>query len=280
MFFSAIKVFAMLWMLTQHMSWDDARLWIICGAATGWWIGDGINRLQRERRQAPPAAPAPVAVAPDGIPLNVAADAPLHAAAAAAVAPNRAAGPHSRRRGNVWNILPLFHMAVDSRQLHLPLSSTHSSLDASTAQRAATDPDRAEAIRRRAGTQPPRWQTQFLLPICLWVVTLIPEWESLRARAIRRRERAMRVLVGEITSAQTRAEVDGPNEEQGEARADMQRPAHVFPQGLGVAAKKYYERVMERGEGIDWEEEREAQRALGIGEEEADEGDGMRLRML
>jgi hypothetical protein len=136
--------------------------------------------------------------------------------------------------------------------------------------------------------------TQLLLPVALWVITLVPEFEAIRARAIRRRERAMRVLVGELTAnspetavGEVGADVDpaerleaGEGEGGGEGAEPSQVPRHVFPQGLGVAAGKYYDRVMQRGEGIDWEEEREAQRALGVGDEDADEGDGMRLRML
>jgi hypothetical protein len=187
-------------------------------------------------------------------------------------------------------------MDVDARQLHLPLSSTHSALDASDAQRTATDPARAEAIRRRAGRQPARLLTQLLLPVALWVITLVPEFEAIRARAIRRRERAMRVLVGELTANSPETGVGGvggdespaerieagaaEGEGEGEGVEQLPVPRHVFPQGLGLAAGKYYVRVMQRGEGIDWEEEREAQRALGVGDEDADEGDGMRLRML
>ena len=54
----------------------------------------------------------------------------------------------------------------------------------------------------------------------------------------------------------------------------------VYPMGLNATAKRYYERVMDRGEGIDWEEEREAQRAMGIGEEEERDRGGMRMGML
>jgi hypothetical protein len=294
MFFSGLKILAMLWMLTQHMEWDDFRLWILGGAAGGWWLGDGMHRLHRERQVRGGAAAQPGIPRPDGqggvndgIPPNVAADAPIHAAAAAGAAggPGR---PRIQRQRNPWTLLSLLHMDVDARQLHLPLSSTHSALDASDAQRTATDPARAEAIRRRAGRQPARLLTQLLLPVAL------PEFEAIRARAIRRRERAMRVLVGELTAnspetavGEVGADVDpaerleaGEGEGGGEGAEPSQVPRHVFPQGLGVAAGKYYDRVMQRGEGIDWEEEREAQRALGVGDEDADEGDGMRLRML
>ena len=104
----------------------------------------------------------------------------------------------------------------------------------------------------------------------LWIITLIPEWEAYRARAIRRRERAMRILVGEL-SVNADVPVVVGNAQQTSAR--------VLPENLTPAAKAYYERVMERGEGIDWEEEREAQRALGVADEEREERPGV-LRML
>lgn len=309
MFFSGLKILAMLWMLTQHMAWDDFRLWILGGAAGGWWLGDGMHRFHRERQvragaaaAAQPGIPRPDGQGDvnDGIPPNVAADAPIHAAAAAAAAAGGAGvggvpgRPRIQRQRNPWTLLSLLHMDVDARQLHLPLSSTHSALDASDAQRTATDPARAEAIRRRAGRQPARLLTQLLLPVALWVITLVPEFEAIRARAIRKRERAMRVLVGELTANSPEtglggvgAEVDpaaqfeaAAVEDESEGVGRLPVPRHVLPQGLGVVAGKYYVRVMQQGEGIDWEEEREAQRALGVGDEDADEGDGMRLRML
>jgi hypothetical protein len=78
----------------------------------------------------------------------------------------------------------------------------------------------------------------------------------------------MRIAVGEATatSAPEGAEAEGQRE-------------NVYPEGLNAVAKRYYQRVMARGEGVDWEEEREAQRALGIPDED-EGGDEMRMRML
>jgi len=78
----------------------------------------------------------------------------------------------------------------------------------------------------------------------------------------------MRLAVGEATADQ------GPDDVRGEGERE-----NVYPEGLNAVAKRYYQRVMARGEGVDWEEEREAQRALGIPEEE-EGGDEMRMRML
>ena len=123
----------------------------------------------------------------------------------------------------------------------------------------------------------------------------------------------MRVLVGEMSAApspvtetaplppidgalEDNDDSDNPSEEtpNGEAARDSERQAfanglgadlrrnviRVYPLGLNAVAKRYYERMMDRGEGIDWEEEREAQRAMGIGEEEERDQGGMRMGML
>jgi hypothetical protein len=83
----------------------------------------------------------------------------------------------------------------------------------------------------------------------------------------------MRVVVGEATAAAAAA--DGENVD---GDGDGERE-NVYPEGLNAVAKRYYQRVMARGEGVDWEEEREAQRAMGIPDED-EAGDDMRMRML
>ena len=259
-FFSAVKVLGIMWMLTRDMRWDDVSLWIIGGGAIGWWLGDAMNRYHQERRQIPTPVPAPAADAAGNanvggpIPAHVAAEAPIHAGAAARANRQRM----STGSSILTSIIPLVHLDTDARQLRLPISPQHQYMGDP-----GLDRGRAAPIQ----PSPPWWKTQVCLPILLWIVTLIPEWEALRARAIRRRERAMRVLVGELS---TSAEV--PSEEG-------QDPPRILPEGLSSAAKAYYERVMERGEGIDWEEEREAQRALGVVQDEPADG-GLGLRML
>lgn len=315
--FSAVKLTGMLWMLTRGMRWDDGRFWTLAAGAAIFWVAEAVPRVHQDLTQRASAARAREAeraaaegdMLPAHIVDGIAADAPAHVQAALrAVAagdrppqpqpPRQQAGPRRRRHQprNLLSSIALMHMDADSRQLHIPRSSLHSAYDPASAQRAATAPDRTEAFSRRAGPRPSWWITQLMLPIALWVVTLIPALETIRARAIRRRETAMRVLVGELTAAQAAADaaqadynsVNGsaaPEAQTGEdtpspaARPDGARP-HVLPAGLNEAAQKYYARVMARGEGIDWEEEREAQRALGVADEDADEGDGMRLRML
>ncbi len=259
--FSALKILAMMWMLTRDMRWNDMSLWIMGGGALGWWFGDALNRFNQERRRNPPPAPAAQPAEHgrgDGnivanTPAQVATDAPVRAAAA-----SRANRPRMPQVSNPLTFLiPLVHLDHDARQLHLPVSSTHRAMGDLDAFANANDPTRAARVHR----QPPRWKTQLCLPVMLWLVTLFPGWEAIRARAIRRRERAMRVLVGELSAG-------------GEPVEEGQEAPRVLPEGLSPAAKAYFKRVMERGEGIDWEEEREAQRALGVGEEEPDEGRG------
>lgn len=58
-----------------------------------------------------------------------------------------------------------------------------------------------------------------------------------------------------IGSMETGADATGNSE---------QEPPTILPDGLLPEARRYYLRVIAKGEGIDWEEEREAQRAMGV----------------
>lgn len=261
--FGAIKVGAMLWMLTRDMKWSDIKLWIIGGGLLGWWLGDALNQLRPNvlwNNGRP--------IQPNGPNAGVNGAAPAGGVAPGAPANNDAPGAgadtHPPRQPPqtgtlVTRMIPLIHLDADSEQLLL--------------------------ARRRPLSQPFRLVTQMMLPVALWFITLIPEWEALRARAIRRRERAMRVWVGELTDAE-RPAAQNEGTVAGDVNPDEREDAPalppVLPAGLGLRAKKYYERVVARGEGIDWEEEREAQRAMGVADEDegAGAGDGMRMRML
>ena len=290
MVMSAVKIGAILWVFARDMGRHDVRLWIIGGAALGWWVGDVLNqvRVRRQARQQRPIAPpqvdpvlneAQAQVAAEGLPAD-----PVQPQAGARVVPqlrvNTDRPARQVNRNILTGLIPLVHLDVDADQLQL------------------------EGPPRRPVRVPPRWLTQFLLPMALWVITLVPEWESIRARAIRGRERAMRVRVGEMSAAPSpvvhtrelpndndepidgqegqngRTEQEGPSFSGALGANLARRRVRVYPQGLNPIAKRYYERVMERGEGIDWEEEREVQRAMGIADEdEADQG-GMRMGML
>ncbi|EIW70059.1 hypothetical protein TREMEDRAFT_29901 [Tremella mesenterica DSM 1558] len=263
MFFSLLKLNAMLWMLTRGMGWDDPRFWVIGGAAAGWWVGDGLNRYRIEMRQRRRTQIQPTPL-PNQIPQNQqngqngqnqAPNIGLGIQAGRegrAVQNGRNPNGRSRRRRNFnpLNFFAYVHLNTDRRQLHLSRSTSE------------------PRLRDRRRVQPSWFQTQLLLPVSLWFITLVPSWESARGRRIRQRERAMRVVVGGVD----RSSVSDSNLGLGISGSGMRR--HVLPDGLGEAAKRYYERVLQRGEGIDWEEEREAQRALGVGDEEDRNGEG------
>ncbi|WVF71961.1 hypothetical protein IAT40_006771 [Kwoniella sp. CBS 6097] len=304
-FFSLIKNIMMIWMLTRNMRWDDYRFWVISGFAGGWWaveVYGQINRHNREirAREAAAAAAAAAGAADDAGGADQGAAAAGGANNQGDIAgghPNRPNQPvdvghnqnhHQNQQQPAANVnprpiatltrtqrrtttttlaslIPRIHLQTDSAELRLPPPSLNS----------PTIFTRPTQLRDR-----PMWiVTQLLLPVALWFVTLIPEWEAIRARAIRRRERSMRVMVNEMQPSQpepSNQASEGAGEVEG---VTEQRRELILPEGLSESANKYYLRVMERGEGIDWEEEREAQRAMGI-EDEAEEGDGMRLRML
>lgn len=63
--------------------------------------------------------------------------------------------------------------------------------------------------------------------------------------------------------------------EGAEQAPEMQREPEL-PAGLSRPARDYYLRVLSSGDTIDWNEEREAQRAMGVGEEQ-DERDRVGL---
>lgn len=239
--YSALKIAGMLWMLTRGMAWGDVRFWLLGGAAGGWWIADGFNAWDRARPR--PVRPRPAAAAE--VPAQEGNGGAAQGEAAPPVGANgrvRAAGlARPPTLASTTAFIPLLHLPIDAAQLGHPTTDLRGTTTSTPTRR-----------------QPPWILTQFFLPFCLWFITLIPEWENIRARAIRRRERAMRIVVGEATTAAADA--------RGEAGEGEQE--NVYPEGLNAVARRYYARVMARGEGVDWEEEREAQRALGIPDED------------
>ncbi|WVR05358.1 hypothetical protein IAU60_002372 [Kwoniella sp. DSM 27419] len=281
LFFSGVRMIMMIWMLTRGMKWQDSRFWIIAGLAGGWWLVDSTRQIRElmqaedARTRLPVAPRAPDAAGSGGENGNRGADTgpgenhepaerPVVAPDANIARPGAQGRRGAERRaasGFEATSVPLFYLDEDANQLRLPPPSLRP----------------PTAFARTPRSRPWRLMTQFFLPVLLWFVTLIPEWEAIRARAIRRRERAMRVLVNET---QPVISENGADDGETESLGAVRPVEAVLPDGLSVLARNYYLRVMERGEGIDWEEEREAQRAMGVGEEDADEGDGMRLRML
>ncbi|KAK8869583.1 hypothetical protein IAR55_000150 [Kwoniella newhampshirensis] len=269
-FFSALKISAMVLMLTRGMKWSDGRFWVIASLAGGWWIAETARLIATHRREVrsrnPPPVPPPTGPGDGGAADGPAPGPDVPAQAAHAQVQAQVISRRSRQTNALLTrLIPLLHLEVDAAQLRLP----------------SRDSRPSSALAPPARDRPSRWQTHFVLPFLLWFVTLIPEWESIRARAIRRRERAMRIIVGELQQAGEGGEIEMQDEVEngGEVPAEGGR-APVLPEDLSELARKYYARVMERGEGIDWEEEREAQRAMGMADEDEAEGDGMRLRML
>ncbi|KAK4687755.1 hypothetical protein P7C73_g2367, partial [Tremellales sp. Uapishka_1] len=264
MFFSFIKIAITIWMMTRNLSWRDYRFLVMAGAAAMWWIADGMAEMRRVRRERRANMPIPVPAAPQAGPGGEDGNDNVAAMPRRNVQRDRPALPSNTSL--IDQIFSFIGLETDNHQLRLPAHTTD------RRPVPANGPSQLAQMRNPSRRQPPRWQTQLVLPVWLWLVTLIPEFESVRARAIRKRERAMRVLVGELTA---QAQQD-QHEQEGEPVVER-----VLPDRLNVAAKRYYERVMQRGEGIDWEEEREAQRALGVGEEEEERnGGGGGFRML
>ncbi|KGB79654.1 hypothetical protein I307_03048 [Cryptococcus deuterogattii 99/473] len=249
-FFSTFKVFTMLWMLTRGMKWTDPRYWAIAGIAWGWWAVDGWNVIavflrNRQANELAQEAERAVHNGRQAIPAGTGFEAnqPRQAPAQGNNAPNhrRNHSPHALST----SFAPLVHLSIDNIQLRIPPPSSR-------------QPDSFAPAPR---TQPPRFQTQVLLPVFLWAVTLIPGWETARASLIRKRERQMRALVNATNPELRQAG------ESAEQAPEMQRELEL-PAGLSVPARDYYLRVLSSRDTIDWNEEREAQRAIGVGEEQ------------
>ncbi|WWC60877.1 uncharacterized protein I303_103453 [Kwoniella dejecticola CBS 10117] len=313
LFWSAVKISAMIWMLTRGMRWNDSRFWVMAGLAFGWYCFDALNEIgritreirNRQRQNAPPQAQAQAQGqgqeqnanqgAQPAMPNQPQAQAQNVNVPQAPVQGQRQSQDRPRRRVPIQSLIPRIHIVEDCAQLRLPPPNLNGD-------NSLPPPPRSRSSRL---------VTQFLLPVLLWFITLVPEWESIRARAIRRRERRMRVVIGERQTqiqnqnqAQARAQAQAEAEAHNEATAEggsieqsnnnvhndeelseeerIRRIEEALPEGISQAARKYYLRVVQSGEGIDWEEEREAQRALGVGDEDEQRGedDGMRLRML
>ncbi|EJT50385.1 hypothetical protein A1Q1_00363 [Trichosporon asahii var. asahii CBS 2479] len=160
-------------------------------------------------------------------------------------------------RESDWVRLPLYHLDVDNRQLRLPPSA----LEIPQGANGMPGPTPVPDLRRAPATQPGWFKTHILLPLYLWFLTLIPDFEVRRARAIRQRERAIRALVNERRGQSANV----PEGQSAETQSQW------LPDGISPTAKRYYERVIARPESIDWDEEREAQRAMDLPDEEEQE---------
>lgn len=287
-FWSAARLATIVWMLTRSMGWMDQRLWLLAGAAAGWWCVDGYNQwwaettaerlhARRAQRRAeaqarlanPEAARARLEAIARGERVEpVGEENPLDPAVMAAggggessdedIGPLGLGGTTARQ---IAAALHLLHLDADAAQLRLP-GQEQPTRTAGT----PTPPSTGPALRAVPDAHPSFIVTHLLLPIYLWFLTLVPAFEARRARAIRARERAMRAVIPDINPAQG-------GEDTGSATP---RPL-MLPDGISPAARRYYARVAHRPEGIDWDEERDAQRAMGIPDEEREAGAGLAL---
>lgn len=280
---SAFRLGAFVWMLTRHMAWEDKRLWGLVACATGWLFVDAYNRYimedreerirqQRQLRRAAGAGGVDGADVGEGAPGGGAGrdmDDPIEVAAAARAAGVRPRNPAQQARTEEWNqYTALYHLDVDSRQLRLPSSAIG-------APRTAAGPPGTPApgpmLRRAPLTRPGWWTTRLFLPIYLWFVTLVPVLEARRGRAIRRRERVMRQIVHQLTPLPSTEGTENGAEVATRHVDTATQPVvgePVFPDDISPAARRYYARVALSSELIDWDEEREAQRAMGIADED------------
>lgn len=264
MAYSAVKIGAIMWMLCRDMKWGDVKFWILAGAAAGWWIGDGITVWLRERprpaaRQGGPAGQQGAGAGP-GAGAGVAGRAGGRAGqpAGAGAGLGLPQMPTPPTFSEATSFMARAHLDIDAAQLGHPSSTS--------------EPTTHPPARRTI----PWIQSNLLLPIALWIITLIPEWETTRAREIRTRERSIRAIVRNHSR-----DTDVPNE-GGDSESDPALRRAAYPEGLGFAALRYWDRVVSRTENIDWEEERDAQRAMGIPDEDARGGGGgdEMMRML
>lgn len=300
-------------MLTPRMKWTDTRFWIIVFGAMGWWVGDvrrvqvreararvrAREREEAERRAQDPAYAAMMAEQErvratgtgqgdtpqqqqgqrqrqeqEAIP-----DPPLpgQAPVLPPVQPGvqhrgANAGARDHAAGGLFGTAGQNDNMPDAVLKHL--AHMHLARESAYLQITPSDPsNNAGPQHPRQQPRPSRLTTYLLLPIYLYFLTLIPALENLRAKAIRERERTIRVMVGELNLPDTGAEF-APNFEQAQAQGEGQGQGEaqtILPRGLDEIGERYYRRVLAKGEGIDWEEEREAQRAA---EAEFGRGDG------
>lgn len=279
-FWSAFRILLIIFMLGRNLPWTDTNLWLMLAAGGAWWVFDTYSHWAVERRAERIRQRAERALEQregrrrrrdrdDVVVREYGVDGEIQ--------PEREREPRrerererERRRGGAgarrsapappresdWVRLPLYHLDVDNRQLRLPPSA----LEIPQGANGMPGPTPVPDLRRAPATQPGWFKTHILLPLYLWFLTLIPDFEVRRARAIRQRERAIRALVNERRGQTNAAE--------GES-AEIQ--SQWLPDGISPTAKRYYERVIARPESIDWDEEREAQRAMGLPDEEEQE---------
>lgn len=292
--FAAIKVSIVFWMLTRGLHWKDTESLAIMAVGLCWWIWEcgsilarertrlanqlrqaqnlewaRAERLARENGQVPPPPPPPVnaqvAGANDRNPIA------------------RFLGRMQRQPGGVHPARqPLtgprdvvsFDLAHERRVLRLFYDSGNLPTNLTVDDRHIPDNDRSLPL---APPVPSVFYRYIVLPTSLLLGSAFPILEQRRRAAIRRREEHMRLLVEKLTrDARTQqfmaAQANGENVAADAPQNDFAPlPEHVLPRGLSEIARRYYARVLARGEVIDWEEERAAQQAMGGGRNEQED---------
>ncbi|GMK55110.1 hypothetical protein CspeluHIS016_0201660 [Cutaneotrichosporon spelunceum] len=287
-FWSAARLATVVWMFTRKMGWWDPKLWLLAGAAFGWWCVDGYNQWAAETRAARARArraqrrtEAQARLAdPEGNRARLEAVARGEAGREGGVEgenegveerrerPRRAEEgerePPQREQRDENPLDPALMAAAELDELDEqdgargdthPLNRLTATLPLLHLESDAAELRLPDTLNvRRASSRPSVLVTYLLLPLYLWFVTLVPSFESWRWRAIRARERTMRAVVEELNAATSVGEG-----EHGEGEGEP-----LLPEGISNVARRYYTRVVAKGESIDWEEEREAQAAMGV----------------
>ncbi|KAJ9115040.1 hypothetical protein QFC22_005368 [Naganishia vaughanmartiniae] len=310
---AAIKVEIGLWMITRSLPSSDWRYWMFVAGAVGWLVWEchgmysaerGRMRVARERevrereRQARAAAEA---IGREGVVQHVP-GVPMPADQANLQQRQRPAMPRHRTRNNNSNRpnpLPLVGLAYERRLLrlfYLPPSQTP--INNQTDRRIPS----TDLNLPLAPPDPSLLWTYLVIPVYMLLLSLWPDGDTARKRAIRERETHMRLLSLKLTeaaeadararaSAATKEEENGsppsslsalPTTNNDKSQSTQPGPepqptptptrtaaTAIIPRNLSSQSERYWRRVLARGETIDWDEERAAQervlRAAGRG---------------
>ncbi|GHJ84722.1 hypothetical protein NliqN6_1124 [Naganishia liquefaciens] len=282
---AAIKIEIALWMLTRGLPISDWRYWAFVGVGIGWWLWECLGIFRTERRRLNGLARAQGMEDQRNAPRNEgpAENGELRGPGPAGLPdPGRRTNTASRRNARKPNPIPLFGLAYERRCLRLFYYDPASTRPVIS----ATD----HRIPRRdqnlplAPPEPGFLWIYIVMPLYVLLLSLWPDGDNARRAAIREREVHMRLLSQKLTEAERQDRVTTST--TGSATADatgastineststrdsswVTEPSEeptvqpVIPKGLGPRAQQYWARVLERGETIDWDEERAAQAEL------------------
>lgn len=283
--FAAVKVVFVFYMLSRGLKWDDTASLLLLGFAVGWWFWECGSILARERarrteqlRQARnlDRARAERIARETGENQEVPTPLPQMANAPAVrrgVFPfgwlHALFGNHGLHRAARRNNAPAvdvsnWDLAHERRVLRLFYDTGNLPNNLTVDDRHIPDNDRSLPLA------PPmaNWFFRHIaLPVWLLIASTTPAFEFRRRAAIRRREEHMRLLVQKLTRDARTQQLMSSQATQSEAGTtqppdDSRRQPNVLPRGLSDIARRYYQRVLARGEAVDWEEERAAQEEM------------------